>query len=352
MPYDIANFSYLGLNYKPQHNINYKENHPFRAAEMTWAEIGLSYAYDVYVKNYNKLSVGIQIRRLMGYSGMYAYVTNMDYIVPNDSTIIVNNINADMGYSLPIDYETKDFNMYDGSLIKGGGWGFDIGVTYTRLKRLHQQSYFTSYCAQTFEAYDFRIGLALIDVGSIKFKDHAEKIAIDDKASYWENVRAFDYQGVSQLVDTVSYRFYGDDTAIYVDNNFRLWLPTAISAQVDYHIMKNWYVNGSLIMGVPLTHASLVRPSVVSLTPRYETKWFQADLPVTLYDWYLPRVGLSLRFWYLTVGTEKLGQFFRFRDATGMDFYFSIKFFLEKGSCRNYKAKGCADRDYKVKSKF
>lgn len=350
LPYDIANFSYLGLNYRPQHNINYRENKPFRSASMVWGEIGLSYSYEVYQRNYTKIDAGISVRRLFGYTGAYSYVTNMDYIVPDDSTIIVNNINAELGYALPLEYNTKA-TMYNGSMIKGGGFGFDIGITYTRLKRLHQNTYFTQFCSQPYEAYDYRIGVALIDVGAIRFRENALAARVDNGSSYWEDVRNFDYTTIEDLVDTTSFRFFGNDSAIYVDNSFMLWLPTAISVQGDYHIHRNWFVNGSLIMGIPLAHASLVRPAIVSVTPRYETSWFEVNVPVSLYDWYLPRMGLSLRAWFLTVGTEKLGQFFNFRDFTGMDVYFSVNFFLEKGSCRNSRQKGCADMEYQVKSK-
>ncbi|MGE5423972.1 MAG: DUF5723 family protein, partial [Syntrophothermus sp.] len=348
LPVDIANFAYLGLNYRPQQKINYKENRPFTSAEMTWGEIGLSYAYRLYERNYDRIDIGISVKRLFGYTGSYGYVTNMDYMIPDDSTIIVNNINAEVGYSLPVDYG-NEIGMYNGKTIKGHGWGFDVGFTYTRLKRLAQTNYFTTFCSQPYAAYDYRVSLALVDFGSINFKDHAEKIRIEDKSSYWENVRNYDFRGVQQLVDTVSYQFYGNDSAAYVADNFRLWLPTALSLQVDYHVQKNWFVNGSFLLGVPFSHASLRRPAVVAITPRYETHWFEANLPISLYDWYLPRMGLSLRFWWVTIGTEKLGEFFNFRNFTGMDAYFSIKFFFDKGNCRSARQKGCADREYKVK---
>ncbi len=350
LPYDIANFIYLGLNYRPQHNINYKENRPFRMAEMTWAEIGLSYSYQLYQHNYNELAVGISVKRLMGYAGAYGYVKNMDYIVPDDSTIIINNVNAEMGFSLPISYGDETA-MWNDKLIKGGGFGFDVGLTYTRLKRLHQNNPFTTLCAQQPEPYEYRLGIALIDAGAIRFKENAIKTRIENKSSVWEDIDDYEFHGITQLFDTLSYRFYGDNTSAQAGTSFYLYLPTALSMQFDYSFTGNLYLNGSFIYGVPLSHASLTRPALLSVTPRYESHWFEANLPISLYDWYLPRVGLSMRFWWLTVGTEKLGQFFNMRNFSGMDVYFGIKFFFDKGNCRNVRQKGCADMDYKISSR-
>jgi hypothetical protein len=35
-----------------------------------------------------------------------------------------------------------------------------------------------------------------------------------------------------------------------------------------------------------------------------------------------------------------------------MDFYFRLKFFLRKGSCKTAKSKGCKEKNFQVKSKF
>lgn len=348
LPNDVANFIYLGLNYRPQHNIDYKQNMPLRAAAMTWGEIGLSYSYAVYQRNYNELAIGISAKRLFGYMGAYAYVGNADYVVPDDSTIIVNNAEAEFGVSIPVEYGSE-IKMWNNKLIKGGGFGFDVGATYTRLKRLHQNNQFSTWCAQIQEPYEYRLGIALVDIGAIRFKDHALAGKIDNKSSLWDGVNHYKYSGVQQLFDTISYKFLGNNSGVYTSDKFYLWLPTALSIQFDYNIVEKWYVNGSFLYGLPLAHASLVRPAVLAVTPRYETRWFEANLPVSLYNWTLPRVGVSLRFWWVTVGTEKLGQFFNLRPFTGMDFYFSVKYSLEKGNCRN-RQKGCTDQEaYKSK---
>ena len=52
-------------------------------------------------------------------------------------------------------------------------------------------------------------------------------------------------------MDTISYQFYGDNTSAYAGDQFKVWLPSALSVQFDYHYLGPWYVNASLIYGFP-----------------------------------------------------------------------------------------------------
>lgn len=343
VPEDVANFIYLGLNYVPQHNINYIINQKFGTAAASWGEIGLTYSYLLYQKRYDRISVGASVRRLLGLAGAYLAVDHMDYVVPNDSTMIVNNMDAKVGFSLPLDYSSNEFTT--ANLIKGGGFGFDVGITYTRTLRSAYKQYIRRPCEARYDDYLYRIGIAILDVGRIKFKTNAQDYAIDNRSSYWSDVNELDFVSIDQFMDTVSYQFYGDYNAAYRGDVVKVWLPSALSVQFDYHYTGPWYVNASLIYGFPLSRSSIRRPAQLSVTPRYETGWFEASLPISLYDWYLPRIGLALRFYGFTIGTEKLGQFFSISDFTGMDLYFSLKIPLDKGSCGPRGPKGCPAMD-------
>jgi len=350
VPYEIANFAYLGLNYVPQHNIEYKDIIPFKMGELTWAEVGLSYAYTFRARNLEKITAGITIRRLFGYSGFYAKVNNVDYVVPNDSTINVHNLNAQIGYSVPINYNNDGGT--NGKVFSGHGFSGDVGITYTHLSGVYSEDYFNTLCSQAYNDYLYRIGVALIDIGAIRFNTHSATYSINNKSSYWNDVDWFHFKSIQQLMDTVSYKFYGNNQASYQGNSFYMWLPSALSIQFDYHYFKRWYVNASFIYGFDLSPASVSRPSEISISPRYESRGLEVDFPVSLYDWNKLRVGLSLRYYYLTIGTEKLGEFFRISNFTGLDFYVALHFFIDKGDCPKGKQKGCQEIDYRLKSSY
>jgi len=349
-PFELANFAYLGLNYVPQHNIDYNDTRPFKAGELTWAEVGVSYAYTFRARNLNKITAGISIHRLFGYSGAYVKVNRVDYVVPNDSTISVHNLNAQLGYSLPVNYDQN--GVWNDKTFTGHGFSGDIGVTYTRLSGVYSEDYFSSLCSQQYNDYVYRVGVAFIDVGAIRFNTHSQKYSIDDKSAYWDDVDIFHFTTIHQFMDTVSYKFYGNNQASSRGTSFYMWLPSALSVQFDYHYYKNWYVNASLIYGFDISPASVSRGSELAITPRFESRNFEANLPVSLYDWNKLRVGLALRYYYVTIGTEKLGQFFRISNLTGVDLYLALHFFIDKGDCPRGKVKGCQEIDYRIKSDY
>lgn len=346
VPYEVANFSWLGLSYQPQHNINYLDRIPVRASGASWVEIGVSYANTFYARGFNHFSAGISIRRLMSFGGFYLHTRDLNYIIPDDSTINVKNMEAEIGVALPIDYQTNAINT--DKLFKGHGFGFDVGITYKRLVRYHQDQYFNSLCAQPYEDYLYRIGVALIDIGGIRYNNNAVKMNIRNRSSYWENVNHMNISNIDDFMDTLSYKFYGDTVSAYSGDKFTLWLPTALSMQFDYHIDEHWFVNSSFIYGISVARGTMVRPAELSVTPRYETGAFEVNLPVTLYNWTQPRIGLSVRIYNLTVGTEKLGGFFHFSNFTGMDLYFSLKLFFNKGNCRLKGPVHCGTEKYKA----
>lgn len=335
VPYDVANFIYLGLNYYPQQNINFQDIRKFSITGMGWLEAGLSYSYLAYDQGMDRISAGISVRKLFGIAGISLVSNDLDYLVYNDSTLGIKNMDATLAYALPIDDDSPDKAYQQKPFLHGGGWAFDLGVTYTRLTSPSQKIYGNRLCEPTYEDYQYRLGVALIDFGWVRFRGHSQRYAIENQSALFENLTDSAFSGLSlnQLMDTISYQFYGDPDAAYRGEKFNIWLPTALTIQFDYHYPGNFYVNASLIYGFPVGRNSLHTPTQLSVTPRYETRWFEANLPVSLIDWNLLRIGLSLRFYGLTIGTEKLGQFFRISNFTGMDLYFSLKIPLEKGIC-------------------
>jgi hypothetical protein len=350
IPYDVANFAYLGLNYQPQQNINYINKVPFKFTSMSWTEVGLTYAYEVYAKGFDKISAGISVRRLWAYAGVYESTKNLDYVIPNDSTISVKNMYAEYGLAIPVSYNSAAYNI--NNMVLGHGFGFDIGATYYRLNRVHSEAFSRRLCSNPYEDYLYRIGIALVDVGAVKFNTNAQKYLIDNKSSYWDNVNRINFTSIQQMLDTISYKFYGSPTAAHQADKFYIWLPAAVSFQFDYHYNQFWYINGSFIYGLNFSPNTIYRPSEIAVTPRFERKSFEVNIPVSLYDWTLPRIGLSLRYYYVTIGTDKLGWFFHVNDLTGMDFYITLKYFLNKGSCRTAKTNGCKEKNFQTKSKF
>ena len=85
-------------------------------------------------------------------------------------------------------------------------------------------------------------------------------------------------------------------------------------------------------------------PVILAITPRFESKYFEFQIPVVLYDLKYPRFGLAIRVEGLSVGCDNLPALFGYKDFTGGDLYIAYKVnlgnngknpFTSKGACFN-----------------
>ncbi len=356
VPYEIPVFGYESLQYEPLQDINFND-HDFDAASMAWMEIGLNYAYNIYQFLDDQVTIGASVRALWGYAGVYGAVNNVDYIILNDSTINVNNINGSVGFAVPVDYNTNDYPVHD-PFFKGHGYGIDIGVVYTKRRYIDNKRW-ERPCDQRYEEYEYRIGFSILDIGRIKFNRNAQLHSFDDVSVFWQNFDTLSYSNVNQIVGEISNTLYGDPEASYRGNVMKIGLPMAVSLQFDYRVkqVKNVYVAAVWVHPLRFNLHTLRRSAHLSIIPRYELKHLEFNLPIMLYEYRYPRIGFSARFSFLTIGTERLGTYLGLADLNGMDIYFSIKLNIAKGSCRKIKVPNeCLNYEYgysdKQKAKF
>lgn len=345
IPFEMAVFGYESLKYEPLQNVNF-DDYNFDAATMAWMEIGLSYAYNVYQFLDNQVTIGASVRRLWGYAGVYGEVNNLDYIVMDDSTINVKNLNGNFGFAAPVDYNTNDYPMND-PFFKGGGFGFDVGVVYTKRRYIDNKRW-ERPCQQRYEDYLFRIGFSILDIGRVKYKNNAQLHTLDDVSVIWQNFDTISYSNVNQVVGELSNVFYGDPDASYVGNEMKIGLPTALSLQFDYNLLQvnNVYIAAVWVHPLRFNKHTLRRPAHLSIIPRYELRHIEFNLPIMLYEYKYPRIGLSARFSFLTIGTERIGTYLGLADLNGMDIYFSLKLNIRKGFCRKVKVNECENGEY------
>ena len=347
VPYPMAKFMFERFDYPPQYDINYVYTHTIYNAELAWAEVGFNYSYVFSQKSLDYWAGGVTVKYLMGYAGGYMYSEYVDYIVYDQDTLTVNKINAVGGYSLPVNYETNEY-MRD-PLFRGKGVGFDIGVIYERKKSSGSYSRMAKLCEQDYIPYKYKIGVSILDIGSIKFKKNAEKLVLDGASTDWTRLPWTEFTTIRNLTDLISNKFYGNPTELIQGYEIKIALPTVASLQADVNVYKNWFVNGTLVVPVQFSKTGLRRPSILAVTPRYETRKFEVGLPVSLYDWSKPRFGIFARYRGFFMGTEKIGGFFHYSDFYGLDFYAGIKLSFLKGSCRNNTPDGgCGINEYKL----
>lgn len=350
VPYEIANFGYYGLDYTPQHNIDFMRN-DFGSSAIIMGEVGLTYAYGFRKMFMEDWSAGITVKRLFSVGGAYVQANNLNYMVLNDTTINIKNLNAEVGYALPFDYETNEFPG-GGSFIKGGGFGFDIGVTFQNKSLSYQKKRIRRLCSQRYADYIYKVGISLIDFGFVDFKTNAQQHNFTDVSEYWINIDTLSYTNLNQLSHSLSDVFYGNPFASLTDEKIRIYLPTALSIQGDYRIWNHWYAGAAIIQPLRMGNSYLRRPAQIALVPRYESPHLEFSVPISLYDYKRPRIGASVRYYFFTIGTDNLLGSTGITDFTGLDFYFSIKINFRKGFCGKFKRNlPCENEEYGIRKK-
>ncbi len=338
IPYDIANFGYYGLEHKAQHNIEYNDYNIYTAG-LVWTELGVNIGRTLKRERFDLWAAGITLKYLWGHSGYFARIDNVRYVVLNDSTMDIRNLDAKAGFSLAIDYRNNDFPGPEGYTL-GHGFSFDLGITFIKTNRELRRLFPGRLCEARFEPYVFRLGLSLLDIGSIRFSRNAQKHVFDGVSHFWEHARDFTYTTVDEAVNDISNRFYGNPTASLNDTSFTVGLPTAFSIQFDYHLNEKYYVHAMAIQAFPILGEEAVkRANVIYVMPRYETPAFEIGIPLSLYRYRIPRLGFWFRIYSFTLGTDNLGMFLRTGDFNNADIYLSLRIPLRKGKCLKSKGK-------------
>ena len=277
-------------------------------AGMAWSELGLNYLFKAEIANGN-IGVGFNLKYLRGYESFFLrnntdlQVTKMDF----DSLTFENGADIAFGFtSSSVDEEAVNLQE------NGTGFGFDIGLTYAS--------------SEYMDGYGIKLGLSILDIGKIKFDENTENHRININQPFifsprnLEDVTDF-RDGLAQLNEEL----FSDTTTTFIGATYEVSLPTALSLQADVAIQENLYVNTTLMQRIPIGRNAIERGNLFALTPRYESRWISAFLPISVYNWKNLQVGIAVRLAFLTIGTENIGSFFGQQSLTGTDFYAAIK---------------------------
>lgn len=356
LPNDMGIFLYEAIDYDPQHNITYSHQKKIQTGSMAWFELGLSYAYNFKRYKWDSWSFGITVKPLFGTMGTFINIDQLTYRVHNDDSATVYNATFDYGFAIPIDYETNAFPK--NPVIKGFGWGVDLGIVYARTTKGHSTRYYTRLCEQPYEEYNYKIGVSILDLGYIKFTKDAEiNYFINTSTEWFRPYDTLPENSVNDLNDKVSSYFTDNAETVKQESKFNLNTPPALSIQGDYAINKLYYINATLIWGFNLGKTFLKRTSIVAITPRIETARYEISIPISVYEWEFgkPGIGLALRYGNFFVGTDRLNSLFGLTDFNEFSGYAGLRLNLSntfrmnfiKGNCGNLKQRNIEMFDFR-----
>lgn len=268
---------------------------------------------------------GLTIKFLQGLAAGYANST--DLILENyakDSLGIWSNSekneSAYISYGLSEEFNENYFDNYTFDIkAERLGLGFDFGIIYEWRPDVDNFRKMINCEEQDLRyenKYKLRVGFSVIDLGWVKYKkgQYSQDITVGGRfntTEYFSNISSI--TDLNTRLETLAASTDVFNVGANDEGFFRSSLPTALSLQVDYHIIDGLFVNltpyVALHRNVATDNISKAHSySIVSLTPRYEKKWFGISVPIQ-YNQVSDNgfaVGLGLRLGPIWIGTNDM----------------------------------------------
>lgn len=263
-----------------------------------WGELGLSLG-QVFTKRNSPhfFKAGITIKYLAGVADSYLRQGNVNgtvntgangvYLTDATGSISLNTTDANFS-----DYKFNDFFKFNGH-----GLGGDIGFVYEY--RGTDKTDYSKYVTDRFaNKYKVRVGVAVLDIGEIKFnKDNNQSAGYDVNIPAGQEFLLSQFAGKS----ISEYKAILDNSPYFTqtggnNDSYTIELPTTLQATVDYNINNGFYLNaGAQAAFTRKKGLNLYSYDSYTLTPRWENSRFGVAIPFNYNRLSHFNAGISLR---------------------------------------------------------
>lgn len=283
------------------------------------------------------LKVGVTIKRLIGLYNAHVEINNSSYSIQPDPAwqnrrhmIVGDQIDVKYGITRDEAFQNIKPNVswLLGNAPAGSGWGFDLGAVYEYRPDVHKYSY-TEKGVRLKDAsknkYLYRVAVSLTDVGRVHFKNPTyllqQEVVTSSKILRYDDFQKL--KGSEGAFDAVNKAFgvSGSQAA-----HFYSVLPMAFQASVDYNVRPKIYVNALWVQNlIPQSAFGMKSESMLSVTPRYEHKWYEVSVPVSIMNRYSsPAIGLAGRAGPFWIGTDHITGLLNIGNPKSFNLYFGI----------------------------
>lgn len=321
----LGRFIVHGLDHRPQHGQRYRDEH-VRAIAAAWTELSLNYAHIIRASGFGIWKAGASVRWQVPHAGAAFRLDVLDYTVVDSMRAEVHEVSGSYGVAMP-------------SAVAGSGWGADVGISYERT--LEEADGYLPHRASngcTAMPYRYRISASIVDLGGMRFNNAIAGSVGSGTLTFPDhgNVQVAGPEGVDSLFAAA-----GDHTS---NGRFRIGNPTAAALLYDQRLVDRTYVGLAWVQQLSARSGDrLRRPNTLALTPRYESRWFEAAVPVVFheYGWRRPSVGLMLRFSDIVVGSDHVLPFLFRPDVDAVDLYLRLRITIQRSPfCKGRRRPG------------
>ncbi len=310
--------------------------------QMAWAEYAFTYARVIKDDNQHYFKAGATFKLLQGLSAAYMYINNLDYKFPIASKDTISILSSDVayGHSDNFDFTQTDPTKYY-KFQSYPGVGFDIGGVYEWRPDYEKYKYEMDnekgLWRNDKNKYKLKASFAIVDIGGIRFKKGSLSNDFTANINNW-NLKPVKVSSVGGF-DSLMRQNFGSKAS---ETTFKMALPTAINANVDYNIWKPFYINvmANITNFMQNRQSKVHEFTNISIAPRFDHKWFGVTLPFSYNTLAASRgdnvlFGTMFRAGPLVIGTNDLLPLLRKKDVYGANIYFLLKVPIPYGRPRD-----------------
>ncbi|AXP79294.1 Outer membrane porin F precursor [Mariniflexile rhizosphaerae] len=313
----------------------------FNAFGQAWAEVGITYARVLFNKDEHFLKGGLSLKYLQGGGSGYVYGKNVTVDYDADGSGPDTASLTSTGQLTYGRFDNFDNDNYDYELPDATGFGADLGFVYEW--RPNHADYTTtnadgaSFTRKDKNKYKLKLGLSITDLGSINYKE-----ALEETFDITNNVSEDDIENEDDLNDILNNLYTQTDSK----TGYKTTLPTALHLNADWSFNSKFYVNLNTdfsLVSKNKMNASRIS-NTVSLTPRFESKWFSFYLPLSVVENNGFQIGTGLRAGPLYVGSGSILSALTSDNSKGADVYAGIKIPIYQGKPKDRDKDGIINK--------
>lgn len=266
----------------------------FNSQLLQFNEYGLAYGRVVLDRGKHFLKAAVRVKFLQGVSSFYFQANNLQFSYSSFNSITMS-AGANMRYAYSTDFTTGGFQPVATRAASVGG---DFGLVYEFRPNYKEANYDMDgeqgVSDLSENKYKLRIGLSVVDIGGLSFQRGSPSDNLVNNASFTWNITNVPFNSFKGIVDTLHTRF-GQGPNSIIDGSYRMNLPTAVSLQVDYKVLRRLYLNLTTYSSFKVGQNGTRAISTYMVTPRLESRYFDLFVPISFNQFNDFNMGVALR---------------------------------------------------------
>ncbi|NND95457.1 MAG: hypothetical protein HKN45_11375 [Flavobacteriales bacterium] len=322
VPFEMTQFIHHGLDYLPLQDSIFSIRGMSTSA-MAWGELNFTIAHMLEVTEDHHMNVGLTLKRLFGQAHAGLRIDRLNYM-STAGDLYIDDFSG--GYSMGID-----------DIGDGNGWAADLGLVYRKIENGSSDYVPFSIKDQCYKSsYRYEVGVSLLDFGRIRFDQNSGQVQLVNSSSILLDYDEVDVNTADNLDELLETMFENDQNQFFRQESASVSLPSALSVQFDYNFENGLHLGAVAQHPIKGSRAySLRRARILGVIPRYESKYLEASIPISMYEFERIRIGMAFRILGLTIGSDDIGAVLVDGDLYSMDLYASLRIpILYRSKCR------------------